>query len=169
MGQFYITCIDKIGLTFDEKFHQINFEIPQMYSDEKIKILCVNKYNELYSPKYPYFYVNIKDIIHCIHANITIIKNNITVELVNKDIIFKLKFIGLCKNPVYYFCSGKKTFRQILKKLCIKYPLCHNGLFKYNDYELKIDLYIKDCNYQLDTINEIYRSEGKFTNFLFSV
>lgn len=169
METFYITCIDKIGLTFDDNFHQIKIEIPYIYSNDKIKILCVNKYNELYNPKYPYFFVNINDIICCIDANITIVKNNIIVELVNKNPIYKIKFINLCNLPVYCFTSGERTFRQIAKDIYHKYFLSHNTMFTYNNLELKFDTYIKDCNFNLNTINEIYHLKGNLSDFHFYV
>ena len=100
--------------------------------------------------------MNINNIINSNNSNITIKKNNINVELINNDIFYKLKFIGLADNPVYYICSNKKSFRQIIEILYQRYVICQSSIFKYNEIELNINMIIKDCNFKLNAINEIY-------------
>jgi hypothetical protein len=170
MEMLHITCIDNIGLTIDGELHTIKFELLEKYKNnhDKIKISCINKINQLYNPKYPYFFMNIDDIIKFINCDINIDKNNINVKLINSDAIYKLKFIGLCDNPVYCICSIKNSFRQIIKKLYQRYVICYSSIFKYNDIDLNINMIMSDCDFKLVNLNEIYcilTNSNKFNFF----
>ena len=171
MEILHVTCIDNIGLTVDGEFHTINLELSEKYKNNynKIILLSINKLNKIYNLKYPYFFMNINDIINKLNSNITIEKNSINIELVNDDTIYKLKFIGLCDNPVYYICSNKNSFRQIIKILYQRYIMCYSSIYKYNDIEININMIIKDCNFKLNTINEInciLSNSNKFNFFV---
>jgi hypothetical protein len=170
MEMLHITCIDNIGLTIDGEFHTINFELLEKNKNnhDKIKISCINKINELYNPKYPYFFMNIDDIINFIKYDIKIDKNNINVKLINLDAIYKLKFIGLCDNPVYCICSIQNSFRQIINKLYQRYAISYSSIFNYNNIDLNIDMIISNCNFKLTNINEIHcilSNSNKFNFF----
>ncbi len=169
MEIYNINCIDKIGLSIDGIFNQIKFKISDKYSKEKIKILCINKINEIYNPKYPYFFVKINDIIKCIDCNIIIINNNYNIELVNNNSIYKLKFIGLCDNPVYCLCTNTTYFCNIIRMLNVKYPICYSGIFMYNDVQLKSNTKIKDFNFKSEIINEVYCTPGNHFNYNFTM
>ena len=167
MEIYNINCIDKIGLSIDGIFNQVKFKIYDEYSNDKIKILCVNKINEIYNPKYPYFFIKINDIIKNIDCNIVRNRDNYNVELVANDSIYKLKFFGLCDNPVYCLCSNTIYFSNIIKMLNIKYPICHSGIFIHSDIQLKSNMKTNHCNFKSDIINEIYCTPGNHSNYNF--
>ncbi len=169
MEIYNINCIDKIGLSVDGILHQVKFKISDEYSNEKIKILCVNKINEIYNPKYPYFFVRINDIIKNIDCNIVKNRDDYNVELVNNDSIYKLKFFGLCKSPVYCLCSNTIYFSNIIKMLNVKYPICYSGIFKYNDVQLQSNIEIKHCNFKSEIMNEIYCMSSNHSNYNFTM
>lgn len=151
-----ITCFDSVGLTIDRNFNKVQFEISERYSNQKIKQLCVNKLNEIYNPKYPFFFINIADIldnINCIYESEN--NNIINLKLIPLNPIYKLKFIGLCNSPVYYITSGLTTFGKIVKTLFFKYVFSGNISFVFNDIQLDKNTFIKDCNFELYKINEI--------------
>ena len=166
MDVMSIECIDKIGLSIDEDYHQIKFEMGKKYINdhEKIKGYCLNKYNELYNPKYPYFFVKLNEILPLINCNI-VIKNSIaSVELDANNQIYKLKFVGLCNNPVYCLCTNLNSFQEIIKMLYQKYSACSYVTFKFNNVELKMNTMIKNCGFNTRTINEIHCIIGNLLN-----
>lgn len=169
MEKYFIYCVDKIGLSVDGKFHQVKFEISEQISNERIKILCVNKINEIHNPKYPYFFIKINDIIKYIDSNIVRNGNYYNVELVSKELIYKLKFIGLCDKPIYCLSTNKIYFSNIIRILNYKYSMCYLGIFKYNNLHLISNMLIEDCNFKSDTINDIYCTPGNYSNCNFTM
>ena len=172
MTTISINCIDKISLSLNEKFYFVSFYILEKYkyNNEKIKEFCINKINEMYNPKYPFYFMKIKDVIQSISCDINIIDGEINVELYpKKHLFYKLKLVGLCINPVYCLCLDTYIFSDIIDMLYLKYPVCCSGVFIYNNLKLQINESIKKCNFKINEINEIECVAGNNFNIGCSV
>lgn len=171
MTTITINCLDKISLAFDEKNYFVSFTILEKYkyNSEKIKEFCIHKINDSYNPKYPFFFIKINDIIQSIDCSTDILNNTINVELfAKKHLLYKLKIIGLCDNPVYCLCLDTYTFIYIINMLYTKYPICYSGIFFHNNKKIEINVPIKKFNFFIDEINEINCIAGNNNNITFS-
>lgn len=158
MNYINVICYDKIGLTIDEQFHEVQFLIPCSFNYDigKIKMLSINKINEMYNPKYPFFYSNIIKFKNIITCNIEITKNIIYAELRATEYIYKLKILNISNEPIYYCCLGKEYIRNILEILLSKYEICNKGILKYNYRTLQPNDSINLYNLDMCKVNEIF-------------
>jgi hypothetical protein len=172
MTMITITCIEKISLNFHGTNSEITFGILEKYkyNNEKIKEYCINKINELYNPKYPFFFMKIADVVRTIGSNTDIIGDKINVELFTKKRLFyKLKIIGLCETPVYCLCLDTYTFTNIINMLNTKYPVCNSGEFNYNNINLQMNVPISKYELKINEINVIKYSPGNNMNVNVSI
>ena len=151
-----IICEDNIGLTMDNKQHKITFQIlkKNISNFNKIKYLCVNKLNELYNPKYPFFFVNVKNLVNHINFDIEQDANCINVKLHSNN-IYKLKFVNMSQFPIFYVCYSDELLATIINIILEKYENCVFGKFMHNDIQLKNSMKINSLNFKNNEINEI--------------
>lgn len=153
-----ILCCDSIGLTIDNEFHDLVISVNKMenFSFDKIKILFINKLNEIYNPKYPYFFVNIKNFINDTGYYVEYFEDNIkmTIFLQNQN-VYKLKFTGITKEPIYSICLSKYPIKNVFNSIIEKYHRCYFGFFKYENYILQMDLMFNLFGLKVNDINEI--------------
>jgi hypothetical protein len=157
MNYINIICYDKIGLTIDNQFHEINFFIENKinFNFDKIKKICINKINEIYNPKYPYFFCNTKKLSNIIQCKTKYSQNTLFVELYALNNIYKLKFLELSDFPIHYICSGKDLSRHILETLTSRYPICNSCILKFNNVKLNINVPIEFYDLHTNKINEL--------------
>lgn len=152
-----IFCEDKIGLTIDNQFHKVIIPIVKKknYNLDNIKLYCINKLNEVYNPNYPYFFVNLNNLIDCIICKIQITNEDIKVELhLNKN-IYKLKFINIIEKPIYCICSSNEIMRNIIEQISYKYEYSAFGNFEFNNIEIKMNKQLDFYNFDTFFLNEI--------------
>jgi hypothetical protein len=163
-----IKCIDKISLTFDKNYNSVCFTIPKKYkyNKDKIKEYSINKINQCYNLQYPYYFMKISDIIKSIDCSTKIMNDKMDVDIFIKDnIIYKLKFIGLCERSVFCVVLDNYTFRNVIEIMCSKYPLCYSAIFLYNNNKIDINVPIKIFNFKNNICNEIFCEKSDCINF----
>lgn len=157
MSFINIICEDKIGLTIDNIFHNITIPIPKktFYNEDDIKIICINKLNEIYNPKYPYFFSNLKNLLKFIKCKMVTYNNDLQVELYSSKNIYKIKLTNIASKPIYSLLFSDENFRTILKEIMPKYDLSLFGKFEYFDNIIQINKPINLYNLNLKYVNEI--------------
>lgn len=165
MNFINIYCYDNIGLTIDNKIHMVSFLLPQSdrYNITKIKILCINKLNEFYNPKYPYFYCNLNNLIGEINCNIKNINDTMIVELYSIQNIYKLKILGIKDIPIYFICKDNDLIRSIIEMIELRHSNCNFGKLYYGGIEMHIDLFIKNYSLSLLNTNVLVFKKNKLT------
>lgn len=152
-----IFCEDKIGLTMDNIFHKITIPILQIdYNDEEnIKIICINKLNEIYNPKYPYFFSNLKNLLKFIKCKIVINNDDLLVELYSPKNIYKIKLTSVITKPIYSLLFSGENMRTILEEIMQKYDYILFGKFEYFGNIIQINRPINLYNLDVNYVNDI--------------
>lgn len=152
-----IFCEDKIGLTMDNIFHKITIPILQIdYNDEEnIKIICINKLNEIYNPKYPYFFSNLKNLLKFIKCKIVINNDDLLVELYSPKNIYKIKLTSVITKPIYSLLFSGEIIRTILEEIMQKYDYILFGKFEYFGNIIQINRPINLYNLDVNYVNDI--------------
>lgn len=151
MASTYIICNDNIGLTFNSNSSQMTFYIPTINTkdDNKFVKACLEKINEMYNPKEPYFFCS-KDIIKNISLqNKTIRDNTIFIDFWANftSRIYKIKIKNIIEEPIYILCSSSDLFNNVVSLIKKKYKNVSNGIFKYNNNILDVNTPLDKCNF----------------------
>lgn len=168
-----VICQDAIGLTIDLQLHSVEFELEAKYkyNDEKIKLFSIQKINDLYNPKYPYFFSNITEISKSIDIEITYSLDNIDVlcaKIYSKyEPIYKISIHGLSNEHVYMLGLNNTTIQSIIKKLYPKYSEVYSCIFKYLDNNIGIKLKLFSLGLKTNCVNELKCIKSNFTNIRF--
>lgn len=152
MASTYIIANDNIGLSFTHNSTQMSFYIPSIHGNDNNKIieLCINEILENFNPREPYFFHNKDSIIKSVRIQIESNRDNriyLSIWPNFMDNVYKLKFIGIVAEPVYYLCTSRDIFNDIIEKISLKYKNCNNGIFKFNNkvIDLSIPLPLDKC------------------------
>lgn len=151
MSSTYIICNDNIGLTFNSNGSQYTFYVSATNTKDDTKLLksCLEKINEMYNPKEPYFFHS-KDIVKSIRLEIQSKQaNTIFINLWSSfDYrIYKLKFKGIIDEPICFLCSSSDLVSDVISKIKKKFKIVSTGVFKYNGNILDVNAPLNKYNF----------------------
>jgi hypothetical protein len=165
-----IICKDNVGLTTDLEFHEIEFEIKGKFRScaDKIKLLSVQKINELFNPKYPYFFSNLKSTIKIIDIQIKYDLHDVNILRVNlhskNNPVYKMCISGLTENPVYILGTKNNTIDSLIKILYSKYDSVYSSVFILENVQLNIKSKLEELNLIPNSINLILSTKSNLSN-----
>jgi hypothetical protein len=170
MSFINIICEDKIGLTIDNIFHKIIIPISKKnyYNEDNIKIICINKLNEIYNPKYPYFFSNLKNSLKFIKSKMVVNNDNLQVELYSSKNLYKIKLTSVASKPIYSLLFSDENIRSILEEIMQKYDYILFGKFEYFGNIIQINKPISLYNLDVKYVNEIKYSNTNKSIFDYS-
>jgi hypothetical protein len=160
MASINIVCNDNVGVSCTHNSSQMSFYIESKYTSDNTKLLkaCLDQILNKFNPQEPYFFYS-KDLSKAIRINISSNRENrMFVELWQTTYrLYKLKFVGITDNPVYFLCASSDFFSDVIGKLKRKWKICANGIFKYNNLILDINIPLEkyNLNFGCYSMNEI--------------
>jgi hypothetical protein len=154
MAATYIVVNDYIGLSFTHNSTQMSFYIPSTHENNNNKLIesCISEILENFNPREPYFFHNKDSIIKSVRIQIESNRDNrifLSLWPNFSDNIYKLKFIGIISEPVYYLCTSRDIFNDVIEKISLKYKNCNNGIFKFNSkiIDFSVPLPLNKCGF----------------------
>jgi hypothetical protein len=143
MSITHIVATDNIGLSIINDSSKMSFVINETYKNNKDKILelCINQIIKKFNPSKPYFFCDNNNIIDSSELQIdSKCDNTLTIQInPTQNSIYKLKFVGIMIEPIYYLCTSHEIFNDTYEKIVSTYKNCVDGIFTFNSKE--IDLY----------------------------
>jgi len=132
-----VCCNDYVGMSVLQSHGQLHISIDakQATYDANFLKACVDSIMKTCNPKKPYFFCddNLHEsiIIEAAPKQGSLIF--VTLRPLFDSKIYKLKFVGIIDQPIFYICSNKSSFDDIKTKLACKYKNCRDGNFFFND------------------------------------
>jgi hypothetical protein len=164
MSITHIVATDNIGLSVINESSKMLFDIPSTHKNDKNKILklCINQIIKKFNPSKPYFFCDNDNIIDSSELHIDtkcdLDDETLTIQINStENSIYKLKFVGIITEPIYYLCTSQDIFNDIYEKILSKYKNCSDGTFTFKSKEIELFTPLDQMKFKVGggKINEI--------------